>query len=482
MNKRVLFKLILARSSKEKIWWLSLFGVAAGIIVLTVTLSIIDGFSDAYRDGLIRFNAPLVIMREDEKVDRAVVEAELEKFALIESVETSQSEVLLANRIRDFWTWGNWQYNRLWWGVRDYPIINNIVDWLSPRRIVRDGVIYPWISNIYSEWKNNVRNKMYHGITARSPFLYREGLLIGEKGIFGVVLRGVEPSSMLKVNTMKINSFNENENLETSLHGASEKVFPILLGGALSKKLGKENLKLYLPVEKNGVTEGRYIPVEVVGTFESGIYEYDAQFLFVDLERLQNIYNATNVITGYELQIDQVDKAPWIADALRSALGPDYDIRDWRELHRETFQAMAMQKILLGLMMGILVLISSANIVTSMLLRMLSRHRSIATLKALGMPMLQTKRMLFWQGIVAGGGAVTVGVLVGVILSKLLGYYNWINISPEIYFLSSVPTSISPLTLTFVFALGFICVCGSASIAARKVSKLPILRALGRNG
>lgn len=385
-------RLVGRRSAGTRLGWLTLVGVALAVATFVVTLAIIDGFTASYRDGLVRFNAPVVLMREDEAVESARVQA----------------------------------------AVREIP-----------------------------------------EITAASPFLYREGLLVGNGHIRGVILRGVDPAAFAHVTKVQLQLQPGHTDLVSAFHTAPGTPLPILLGAALAEELGTSEVQLYAPTAE-------LIPVHVIGQFRSGIWEFDHSFAFVPLAPLQSLYDRRDRVTGFEFQVADLDRAPAVVARLQAALGPPYEIHDWRELHRETFEALGLEKILFGFIMGILVLIAVTNIAAVTLLNIFTRHRAVATLLAIGMAVRDAQRLFFWQGLRLGAIGAALGLGVGAAVAWGLGHYQWIDIDPEIYFLTTIPVVLSwPLALGSA-AFGCLAAALPAWFASRTVTRLPILHSLGR--
>lgn len=461
--------------------WLTVGGVALGVAILVITLSIIDGFAASYRDGLVRFHAPVLIVREDEQIDRPVVEAALAAHAAKTAPASTVQSIRWINRARDLWWWGAWKYSEWTWGLRNIPGMAVWVDLGNPRQLV---ALVPLPSRFVAwreQWHATLRAQFEHGVTGFGPFLYREALLIGNGAIRGVALRGMRTSQITQLQTLQVTLTAPQTTVAAALQVPNGPL-PILLGSAVAAQVGTRDVSVFVP---NGAVPGKTPPAPkpalVVGTFTSGIYEFDSQFAFVDLARLQTLYGLGNtVVTGYEVQIEHLDTAAWIADALREALGPEYTLQDWRELHRETFEAVAVEKILFGLIMGILVIIAAANIVTAMLLRILLQYRSVAVLHAIGLSPRATRRLYYWQGVALGTVGVGVGIGLGCTIAWALGRFQWITIAPEIYFLSHIPVHISGWTLGGIALFALATITLAASRAARRVADRPILQALGR--
>lgn len=455
--------------------WLTIGGVATGVAMLVITLAIIDGFSTAYRDGLVRFHAPILILREDEQVDHRAVETTLTAQTASGTSPSVGSAIRWLTRARDLWWWGTWTYSEWTWALRGIPTLASWVDDCHPRTLVPRLPLPQAFIAWRAQWHEQIWHEAEHGVTGFGPFLYREALIIGNGTIRGVALRGMRPAQITQLQTLQITPAVD---LTAALRD-DEGPLPILVGSALAAQTGIDDVRLFLP--RSSAVQAPPQPVRVVGTFTSGIYEFDSQFAFTDLARLQALYGLKpHVVTGYEVQVDALDKSPWIVEALQATLGPEYTLQDWRELHRETFEAVAVEKVLFGLLMGIFVMIATANIVTALLLRILLQYRSVAVLHAVGMSPRATRRIYFWQGVALGSAGVLLGLGVGGVLAWGLGAFEWITIAPEIYFLSHVPVHISAWTLGCITLFALATVTLAASRAARRVADLPILQALGR--
>ncbi|MBI2343491.1 MAG: ABC transporter permease [Deltaproteobacteria bacterium] len=487
MNSWLFWRLLTLRSRGIPMTWLTMAGMAIGVATLVVTLAIIDGFAEAYQRGMIRFNAPILLFRHDETIDRAAVDAAITPLR-IDHVTAGTSGIETVRwiaRLRDLWWWGNWQYTRSTWSLRTWPGVGPMVTALSPRQIVEQWHLPKWLeawrTQQHAEWRASV----YRGITTVTPFLYREGLLLGQGAIRGVVLRGVIPADMERLHALHLDLGRQPSLVSALAVPADDDRLRLVLGSVLARQLGNTGVRLYLPTETPSTTTppdqaGELIPVHVVGTFTSGIYEFDAQSAFVDLAALQRFYRVPEVITGYEIDVDHLVKTPWMSEYLQGQLGSDYIVRDWRETHRETFEAVALEKILFAMIMGILVIVAAVNIVTTMLLRVIGRYRSIAVLHAMGMSQRSVQRGIFWQGVLLGGCGLVAGVAIGAGLAWGIGHSAWIRIPAEVYFLSTVPTRLSGVTLVAIVLFGGGMVGLAARHAARRARTLPILEALGR--
>ena len=154
-----------------------------------------------------------------------------------------------------------------------------------------------------------------------------------------------------------------------------------------------------------------------------------------------------------EFTVADPQEAPRIAEAVaRASSAPDFVVTDWRQLNRELFTALQLQQIALFLVLGLIVLVSTFNVASTLVVLVRERMRDIGVLAALGLPPGQPARCLP-RSTAASSGAV--GTLLGVAarlpaISWVLTTFELIRFDPEvaaIYFISSVPFRVEPRDL-----------------------------------
>lgn len=478
-------RLLRSRSRFPLLRRLAVGGIVVGVASLIITFAILDGFGSAYRDGLINFNAPVVILREDEQLDKAAVTEAVRAVQALPRTDARETGAMVraATRVLEWWEYLEWQYDRLLMAAEPWPRVHAGLLFVSPFRYVHEHEPPAWLLWGKHAWFGAVEVEARHGVVAASPFLYREGLLVGSGTIRGVALRGVQAEAAMQVMRVELSLDASVSSLRAALTPRDADDVPIVLGQALAEQVGSGEVQLFLPRDpkaRRAEWEGRTLPVRVVGTFSSGIYEFDTQFALLDLSLMQRLYQRPNVVTGVELQLDDLNKAPWITSALQDRLGPDYHVIDWRELHRETFEALAMEKVLFGLVMAILIAVAAGNITTTVIIQILDQVRTVATLCTLGMTRRRAQRLFFWHGLGLGGCGVLLGVGVGIGVAWSLTHWRWFRLAPEVYFIPHVPAEVHLLTVGVVAGFGLLLCASAAHFAARRITQLPLLHALGR--
>jgi lipoprotein-releasing system permease protein len=172
--------------------------------------------------------------------------------------------------------------------------------------------------------------------------------------------------------------------------------------------------------------------LEVIGIFESGISGYDEVLAFVDYRLLQKIYRMQKQITGLGIRINDPENAPEIADEL-GELSEEYIIGNWADENKSIFQVMKLEKIGLFLILSLIIVVAAFNIISSLIMLVLEKSREIAILKALGAKDSGIRKIFFFQGLVIGSLGTISGVLVGLAICWALMTFEIIDIPPGVY-------------------------------------------------
>ncbi len=211
----------------------------------------------------------------------------------------------------------------------------------------------------------------------------------------------------------------------------------IILGAKLARQLEAEvggSVKLVSSEQR--LTPIGDVPrikkLEVIGIFESGISGYDEVLAFIDYRLLQKIYRMQNKITGLGVRIGDPENAPDIADELAD-LSEDYIVGNWADENKSIFQVMKIEKIGLFLILSLIIVVAAFNIISSLIMLVLEKSREIAILKALGAKDSGIRRIFFFQGLVIGSLGTLGGVLVGLAICWILMSFDIIDIPPGVY-------------------------------------------------
>jgi lipoprotein-releasing system permease protein len=201
----------------------------------------------------------------------------------------------------------------------------------------------------------------------------------------------------------------------------------------------------------------------VIGIFEAGFQEYDTRLVYVDLYAAQQLFGHGDSVTGVEIRLHDLDKAPEVARRLERVLGGGpYHTLDWQELNRNLFTALTIQKIMLSLVIGAIILVAAFNVIATLIMVVLEKKREIAILKAMGARFFGVLLIFMVQGLLIGVVGTAIGVVLG---GGIVGYLERFQfpLDPHVYLIDHLPVKSSPteLIITIAVALG---ICIAATI------------------
>ena len=258
-----------------------------------------------------------------------------------------------------------------------------------------------------------------------------------------VTLRGVDPGGgQLGART---------EQLEPGPEGVPGAVLGTELAERLEAAPGDRLRLVALGVEEDR-PRFRYQSLEVRAVFETGFAEFDNEWVVMDRDLLERLL-AEAAYPIYEFTLEEPGRAPEVAKRVETVLGADYLVTDWRQLNRELFAALRLQQVLLFLVLGLIVVVSTFNVASTVVVLVRERMRDIGVLGALGLAPGRLRASFLLYGAVLGVAGTLVGVLVGAGVAWVLDTFELIRFNREvaaIYFIRAVPFQLRPLDLTSV--------------------------------
>jgi lipoprotein-releasing system permease protein len=185
-----------------------------------------------------------------------------------------------------------------------------------------------------------------------------------------------------------------------------------------------------------------------VAIFSSGLSDLDSGWVYIPLERTQYLMGLgeEDLVTNIDVKIrdEDLDRAPEIGMALVDKLGiKNLDSTNWIELNRSIFQALKLERLVVSLTIGLIVLVAAMNIVAMLTMMVLEKTRDIAILLAMGATAQQIRKIFVWQGVIIGIVGTFMGVILGNAISLVADKYQLIRITADIYAIAYVPFKVS---------------------------------------
>jgi lipoprotein-releasing system permease protein len=216
---------------------------------------------------------------------------------------------------------------------------------------------------------------------------------------------------------------------------------------------------------------------QVVGVFKLGLYEFDSTYAFVALEDAMRLFDKTQP-DFIQLRVDDVYRAPQVAAVVKERLGDQYWTEDWTVKNKPLFSALTLEKIAVSLAVGLIVLVAALNIVATLILLVMEKHRDVAILKTMGASSRSVTAIFMAQGLLIGLLGTSVGGALGYALCYVFDRYQIIRIPMDVYQVSHLPFTVIPRDFALVIAAAVI-ICFVATIyPSRQASRLDPAQAL----
>ena len=286
------------------------------------------------------------------------------------------------------------------------------------------------------------------GIVGTAPFIQAQGMLTNRGVVRGVLINGIEPELERKISIL------DDHMKAGSLDQLQPKEYGIVLGALLARSMGVavgEKITLVLPeasISVAGVLP-RLKRFTVVGLFEVGA-ELDANLAYIHIDDAARIKRMTSGVDGLRLQFDNLFEAPFRIRQIVTELGSFYRTSDWTRTHGNLFQAIQLEKKMIGLLLFLIVFVAAFNIVSTLVMVVTDKKADIAILRTLGATPGCIMRIFMVQGTVIGVMGTLLGSLLGTVLAlTVTDLIAWVEqtlgiqfLSAEVYFISYLPSEL----------------------------------------
>jgi len=192
------------------------------------------------------------------------------------------------------------------------------------------------------------------------------------------------------------------------------------------------------------------------GIFHSGLVEYDNSMVYTRIEEAQYLLNLNEEISGNIIYLNNTDFQS-AAEEIESRLGYPYYTLTWKEKHHTLFKWLAVQKLPILLIFGMIALVAIVNIISALTMIVLEKIRSIGSLQAIGLSRRSIISLFFVKGTIIG----LVGSIFGLTLALFFGWlqikYHILSIAEDIYFMDHIPVSFDFSQILIIIIFGITC-------------------------
>ncbi len=218
----------------------------------------------------------------------------------------------------------------------------------------------------------------------------------------------------------------------------------------------------------------------VGGMLHSGMAEYDASLLFVNIDQARALAgDSPQFEHGLEVRLSNILDAPAMRRRIAGMLGKDYTVSDWTQTNVGLFSGLKLETFTHFLVLLLIVLVAAFNIVATLVMVVMERRKEVAILQAMGAPANSVAAIFLFEGALLGVAGTVAGVGAGFVASYLIGKYHLIHLPPDVFMVSAVPARLYPANFLLV-AVAAILLCIGAALypawQARSLSPVEVLR------
>ena len=352
---------------------------------------------------------------------------------------------------------------------------------LQDRILGSSAHIFVWKPSGIEDYRAEVeRLRAVPGVIGAAPAVQGKAMIASSTGEGFIQVKGIDPA--LEGSVTDITRALTDGSLD-QLTPATEDDFPgIVIGKDLAGSIGAlpgDTVTLITPngsLSPMGVMP-RQRRFKVVGTFRLGLYEVDNGTGFVSLESGMLIAG-TDRVDHIELKVADIYAAPALADRIDVEFGSEYVTQDWADMNKQLYSALLLEKIGMGIGIGLIVMVAALNIVASLILLVMEKTRDIAILKTMGASARSITVIFLLQGTIIGVVGTLVGATAGAVIARALDRYQLITIPSDVYQVSYLPFTLLPWDLFFV-VVAAILVCFLATLyPSRQAARLDPAQAL----
>jgi lipoprotein-releasing system permease protein len=311
------------------------------------------------------------------------------------------------------------------------------------------------------------------GIRSIEPAIYDTVLLSFGNHARGIVLKGVDPELERKASEALRNMSAGTASFDPDADGLPALLVGRILASDLRISPG-DYVTLTSP--QGSLTPFGMLPrsrrFRVSGIYDSGFYDYDANWGFVNLGSAQGLAGIGDVVSLLEVRVQNLDDARVVADDLLRRAGGGFTTTTWMDENRALFRALSLEKLVTALFIGLITFVAGLNILVVLTMTVADRARDIAVLMAMGARLDQVRRIFVLQGFAVSITGISCGLLVGYALAWVADRWRLIPLNPEVYAIPYVPFRANGLDAVWIAAAALAISIAATILPARSASRI----------
>ena len=309
-----------------------------------------------------------------------------------------------------------------------------------------------------------------------------EGIVVNKDNAKGIIIKGVNAKNTKSLNLLKqyissgeINNFKKN----TAFIGAE-------LAFNLDLKVGdKINLmsSAFVATPLGGFPKQETLIVS--GIFRTGFFEFDQNFVFLNLSDALSIFDKEEIDQNLEIYLTDPMKADKYKEKIQD-LNQNFFVYSWTDLNKSFFSALKVERNVMFIILTLIIIVAAFNIISGLTILVKNKTKEIAILKSIGVLNKSIVKIFFLIGVIIGTSATIFGIILGITFSMyvenlrqfLSEFFNMSLFPEEIYFLSSMPSEINPISILIISACSILITILVSIFPAFKAAKLDPIKSL----
>jgi lipoprotein-releasing system permease protein len=281
-------------------------------------------------------------------------------------------------------------------------------------------------------------------LRAWSPYIESKAMLSMRNVNRVVVVRGVVDSTIGEVsgvrNAIVLGAFDV---AEKGKHAG------IVLGLTLADRLGATvgaELTVISPVGVDAMLMHYGQPLmrtfTVVGIYDSRNKDYDSYYAYISLDAARKLFDYSASVSGIELRADDIAQSEYLQASLQQALGSDYTIMTWYDLHKDLYSVMKIERWSAYIILCLIIGVATFNMLGSLTMGVIEKRRDIGVLKSLGANNRSVMRLFMFEGIFVGALGTVLGMCLGLLVCYLQIRYQLFPLDPNVYIIPAIPVDV----------------------------------------
>ncbi|HET8769808.1 MAG TPA: ABC transporter permease [Gemmatimonadaceae bacterium] len=331
------------------------------------------------------------------------------------------------------------------------------------------------------DWRNTMAKvREVPGVVDVAPFVLSQGLATSGNGYHEAVsIRGIAPGDSGSAQVTSIRDHATYGDFTFRDGDGDGERRGAVLGHLLAQRLNAHMGSTLSIITAQGSSLSplfgglvpRFFDFEVTGIFETGMYEYDNSYVYMDLAAAQELAGLDTAVSGLEVRTTDRWIAPDVAAAIDTTLGFPYRTSDWQQQNSSLFRALKLEKLGMAVILTLIIIVAAFNIVSTLTMVVRDKTREIGILKAMGMRPEAIRRIFLLQGAFIGIVGTGLGLIIGVGVGLALERFKLIALDPSVYFIDHLPVQLQVgdvgLIVGLSIAVAIVATLHPASVAAK---------------